>query len=59
MSVDQEEYINLIARFALKDQAALKSLYEKTSPYLNKVAFRILQSEEMSNDVIQEAFVQI
>lgn len=52
MSVDQEEYVNLIARCALKDQAALKSLYEKTSPYLNKVGFRILQSEDMSNDVI-------
>lgn len=54
-----DELINLIARCALRDQRALKLLYEGLSPWLNAVAFRILKSAELSNDVLQEAFVQI
>jgi RNA polymerase sigma-70 factor, ECF subfamily len=51
--------INLIARCALRDQAALKQLFERASPYLHVVAWRILRSKELSNDVLQEAFIQI
>lgn len=56
---DQETLINLIARCALRDQQALKQLYEKLSPYLNQVAFNIIQSDDLSNDIVQETFVQI
>lgn len=54
-----EELINLIARCALRDQAALKRLFERVSPYLNALAWRILKSRELSNEVLQEAFLQI
>lgn len=51
--------ISLLARCALRDQKALESLYQKTSAYLNGVAFRILGSTDSSNDVLQESFIQI
>jgi RNA polymerase sigma-70 factor, ECF subfamily len=54
-----DELINLIARCALCDQAALKQLFERVSPYLNAIALRILKSKELSNEVLQEAFLQI
>jgi len=54
-----DELINLIARCALRDQAALKRLFEQVGPYLNALAWRILKSRELSNEVLQEAFLQI
>ncbi len=54
-----EELINLIARCALRDQQALKALFERAGPYLNATALRILGSRELSNEVLQEAFLQI
>jgi RNA polymerase sigma-70 factor, ECF subfamily len=54
-----DQLINLIARCALKDQLALKQLYDQTSAYLNAIAWRILRSQDLSNDVLQEAFLQI
>lgn len=54
-----DELINLIARCALRDQTALKHLFERVGPYLNAVAWRILRSPELSNEVLQEAFLQI
>lgn len=59
MESRDEELINLIARCAIRDQAALKQLFDRLGPYMNMVAFRILKSEDLSNDVLQEAFVQI
>ncbi|MFT7245539.1 MAG: RNA polymerase sigma-70 factor (ECF subfamily) [Candidatus Azotimanducaceae bacterium] len=49
----------LISRCALRDQSVLKILYERTSPYLNRVAFNILRSEDLSNDVLQDSFIQV
>lgn len=57
--MQDDELINLLARCALKDQHALRQLYDRLSPWLNGIAFRILRSTELSNDVLQEAFVQI
>ena len=54
-----DELINLIARCALRDQTALKTLFDRVSPYLNAIAWRILKSKELSNEVLQEAFLQI
>lgn len=54
-----DELINLIARCALRDQSALKQLFDQVSPYLNAVAWRILKSTDLSNEVLQEAFLQI
>ncbi len=57
--MDNEELMDLLARCALRDQKALERLYQKTASYLNAVAYRILGSSDSSNDVLQEAFVQI
>lgn len=57
--MDDEKLVNLIARCGLRDQKALELLYQKTAAYLNAVAYRIVGSSDLSNDVLQEAFVQI
>lgn len=57
--MDNDELSDLLARCSLKDQKALEQLYEKVAPYLNGVAYRILGASDDSNDVLQEAFVQI
>ena len=54
-----DQLFNLIARCAIRDQKALEQLYREVSPYLNRVAYTILKSEDLSNDVLQEAFIQI
>jgi RNA polymerase sigma-70 factor, ECF subfamily len=54
-----DRLINLIARCALRDQNALKLLFDQVGPYLNAIAWRILRSPELSNEVLQEAFLQI
>lgn len=59
MEDKDNELIALIARCAIKDQAAMQELYKRLSPYLNMVAFRIIKSDDMSNDILQEAFIQI
>lgn len=59
MNSRDDELIALIARCAIRDQTALKELYDRLAPYFNGVALRIVRSEDASNDVIQEAFIQI
>ena len=59
MSPRDDELVALIARCALRDQAALKKLFDRLAPYLNAVAFRIVRSEDIANDVLQEAFLQV
>jgi len=59
MQNKDEELAALIARCALRDQRALKELYDRVSPFLNGIAYRVLHSDELSNEVLQEAFVQI
>lgn len=62
MVPDQEPddgLVNLIARCAIRDQTALKLLFEQVGPYLNALVLRILKSKDVSNDVLQEAFLQI
>jgi RNA polymerase sigma-70 factor (ECF subfamily) len=59
MDPRDEELVNLIARCAIRDQQALKQLFDRLGPYLHAVAFRILKSGDLSNDTLQEAFVQI
>lgn len=59
LALDNDELIDLLARCALRDQKALEQLYQKTAGYLNGVALRIVGTADSSNDVLQEAFVQI
>jgi len=50
---------NLLARIALKDQAALQLLYKKVASRLNGIAMKILNDADLSNDILQETFLQI
>ncbi len=60
MDISKDElYSSLIARCAIRDHKALDELYHSIAPYLNKVAFNIVKSEDISNDVLQEGFIQI
>ncbi|WP_395338871.1 RNA polymerase sigma factor [Ningiella sp. W23] len=60
MSPTQAEKLeDLLARCALKDQVAFAKLYKEVASKLNGIAYRILNSVETSNEVLQEAFVQI
>ena len=59
MQSNDQELIDLLARCQMKDQRAIKVLYDRLAPHLNGVAYRIVQSDELSNEVLQEAFVQI
>lgn len=54
-----DELENLLARIALKDQKALQQLYDSVASRLNGTAMRILADEDLSNDVLQETFLQI
>ncbi|OUS27698.1 hypothetical protein A9Q99_14780 [Gammaproteobacteria bacterium 45_16_T64] len=56
---NDDKLYQLIARCAIRDQHALEQLYQTIAPYLNHVAFGIVKSEDLSNDVVQEAFIQI
>lgn len=59
MDAKDEQLANLIARCALKDQAALKQLYALSANMLNGIAYRIIRSDELSSEILQDAFVQI
>ncbi|WP_111640513.1 RNA polymerase sigma factor [Marinimicrobium alkaliphilum] len=59
MTPRDTELVNLIARCAIRDQAALGALFERLGGYLNAIAYRILQSDELCEEVLQDAFVQI
>jgi RNA polymerase sigma-70 factor (ECF subfamily) len=59
MDIPDRELETLLARCALRDTAALKALYDRLGGYFNAIAFRLLKLEDLSNDVLQEAFVQI
>jgi len=59
MNSTDEELVTLIARSALRDELAFKALYNEVGAYLNGVALRIVKTPEASNDVLQEAFMQI
>ena len=50
---------HLLARIALKDQQALQQLYDKVAARLNGIAMKIVHDADISNDVLQETFLQI
>ncbi len=58
-SPDAQNLSDLIARSALKDQRAFKQLYDATAATLYPVALRILRRQQLAEDVLQEAFVNI
>lgn len=59
MDSKNQALVNLIALCALRDESALRELYEKVSPYLNSVALRVMKTDDLASDVLQESFIQI
>lgn len=56
---DREEIEALIARVALGDRAAFRSLYGATSAKLHGLLIRILRDEAEAEDVLQDVYVKI
>ncbi len=49
----------LIERVAQRDEAALRTLYERTSPRLFGLAMRVLRQRDTAEDVLQETFLTV
>ena len=59
MQADIREVADLIARCALRDRAAFRLLYERTSAKLFGVALRILKDRAETEEAIQEIYIKI
>ncbi|MFZ7089542.1 sigma-70 family RNA polymerase sigma factor [Primorskyibacter sp. 2E233] len=55
----QEEIEELIARVAMGDRKAFQRLYERTSAKLFGVCLRVLKSQALAEEVLQEVFLRI
>ena len=58
-STPSQEIADLIARCALRDRAAFRSLYERTSAKLFGVTLRILRNRSEAEEAIQEVYVKV
>ena len=56
---NDQELAQLLYQCGASNQRALESLYKKTSSALYGYAFNILGCEALSNEVLQDSFVQI
>jgi RNA polymerase sigma-70 factor (ECF subfamily) len=54
-----QEIVELIARCALRDRSAFRTLYERTSAKLFGVTLRILKDRSEAEEAIQEVYVKI
>ena len=53
------ELMALIDRIGQRDEAALRQLYDRTSPKLFGLAMRVVRQREWAEDVLQESFLTI
>ena len=56
---EADQLDHLLGRITLKDQQALQQLYQKVAGKLNGIAMKLLNDADLSNDVLQETFLQI
>ena len=59
MTVSDDSLIDLLARSANGDSAALRTLYEQTAPQLFAVLRRIIQRSDLAQEALQDVFVSI
>ena len=59
MQPQSREIADLIARCALRDRAAFRTLYERTSAKLFGVVLRILRDRSEAEEAIQEIYVKV
>lgn len=53
------ELVALIDRVALRDEAALRALYDCTAPRLFGLALRLLRRHDAAEDVLQESYLTV
>jgi RNA polymerase sigma-70 factor (ECF subfamily) len=59
MQAPSQEVADLISRCALRDRAAFRSLYDRTSAKLFGVVLRILKDRSEAEEAVQEVYVKI
>src|SRR5215470_18860682 len=59
MGSDTADIAGLIARCALRDRAAFRDLYSRTSAKLYGVTLRILKDRSEAEEALQEVYVKI
>jgi RNA polymerase sigma-70 factor (ECF subfamily) len=59
MQTPSPEIADLLARCALRDRSAFRTLYERTSAKLFGVVLRILKDRSEAEEAIQEVYVKI
>jgi RNA polymerase sigma-70 factor, ECF subfamily len=55
----QNEVAGLLARIAVKNEPALKMLYESIGGHLYSVALRIVRRPQLADEVVQDVFVNV
>ncbi len=55
----ESDLAGLLRRVALRDEAAFKTLYQRTSAKLYGIVFRILPSRDAAGEALQDAYVRI
>ncbi len=55
----EDIYAELLQKTATGDQLAFKKLYEMSSPKLMSLSLRLMQTEALAEDVLQEGFIKI
>jgi RNA polymerase sigma-70 factor (ECF subfamily) len=58
-SADLEAEIELLRRIGQGDRQSLEQFYERSCGVLFSIAYRVLNSQEAAEDVLQDVFVQI
>lgn len=59
MNLNDEELTELLRSCALGNKTSLNALYKCISTNLNTYAFRYVRCEALSNEVLQDSFIQI
>ncbi len=59
MNEPQPELAHLLGRVALRDAAAFRALYQRTSAHLLGLAMGIVGRQDRAEDVLQEAFMNV
>ena len=59
MQPQSQDIADLIARCALRDRAAFRTLYERTSAKLFGVVLRILKDRSEAEEAIQEVYIKV
>lgn len=55
----EDIYAELLQKTSQGDQLAFKQLYEKASPKLMSLCMRLMKTEALAEDVLQEGFIKI